>query len=298
VPRLSPYAPTSTLRKRAPPVAPKDAGASTALHESDCTNYASAPPSVPAKEGTQLALQGNELSRSFEVRRGTRLAVLLCVALPLSLSRPALAGTFIAQVVGITDGDTVTVRSVGAIRLVGIDAPEHGQPFAAESQEHLRTLVFGKDVSLDCNGGVSYGRLVCKVQLPDGEDVSLDQVKAGMAWHYKQYQTEQSPADRAAYAAAEDTARESHLGLWSDAHPIQPQDFRHHTQSPLCWDGENHRVLCSDLYQGPVRGNVRSRIYHWPGCPNYEDISEANRVEFPNAAAADQAGYRAARNCP
>jgi methylphosphotriester-DNA--protein-cysteine methyltransferase len=43
---------------------------------------------------------------------------------------------------------------------------------------------------------------------------------------------------------------------------------------------------------------MRSHIHHWPGCPNYDDISEGNRVEFPNAAAAEQAGYRAARNCP
>ncbi len=38
--------------------------------------------------------------------------------------------------------------------------------------------------------------------------------------------------------------------------------------------------------------------YHWPGCPNYEHIAEHNRVAYPNAVAAEKAGYRAARNCP
>jgi methylphosphotriester-DNA--protein-cysteine methyltransferase len=38
-------------------------------------------------------------------------------------------------------------------------------------------------------------------------------------------------------------------------------------------------------------------IYHWPGCPNYSQISPANRAFFPTREAAERAGYRAARNC-
>jgi phosphatidylserine/phosphatidylglycerophosphate/cardiolipin synthase-like enzyme len=48
---------------------------------------------------------------------------------------------------------------------------------------------------------------------------------------------------------------------------------------------------------GPIVGNRRSRIYEWPGCPAYDKLSGANRVEFLSAQAAEQAGYRAARNC-
>jgi len=48
---------------------------------------------------------------------------------------------------------------------------------------------------------------------------------------------------------------------------------------------------------GPIVGNRHSRIYEWPGCPTYDKISAANRVQFLNAQAAEQAGYRAARNC-
>ncbi len=49
--------------------------------------------------------------------------------------------------------------------------------------------------------------------------------------------------------------------------------------------------------KGPVRGNRRSMIYQWPGCPYYDAISERNRVEFPSAQAAEAAGYRPAKNC-
>jgi len=227
---------------------------------------------------------------------------LLAFAFVLTLIASAIADEFTAKVVGIDDGDTIDVLAQGnlqyRIRLAGIDAPEHGQAFGNVSQKHLGDLVFGKDVTLDCGNEESYGRKVCKVLLPNGEDVCLDQVKAGLAWHYKQYVFAQTPADRSAYAAAEDAAREAHLGLWADAHPIQPQDFRHGTQSPLCLDKQDHRIACSEQYQGPVRGNRRSHIYHWPGCPNYDDIAEYNRVEFPSATAGATAGYRAARNCP
>jgi hypothetical protein len=42
----------------------------------------------------------------------------------------------------------------------------------------------------------------------------LEQVRRGMAWHCKQYQRDQSPADWQTYAAAEDLAHANHVGLW------------------------------------------------------------------------------------
>ncbi|MFZ0887347.1 MAG: Ada metal-binding domain-containing protein [Candidatus Binataceae bacterium] len=61
--------------------------------------------------------------------------------------------------------------------------------------------------------------------------------------------------------------------------------------SPLLYDKTGHRV-------GPVVGNRRSHIYPWPGCPYYDAVAPRNRVPFPGAQAAEQAGYRPARNCP
>jgi endonuclease YncB( thermonuclease family) len=59
-----------------------------------------------------------------------------------------------------------------------------------------------------------------------GRDVNLEQVKGGLAWHYKDYQREQSLKDRAAYARAEIDARKNRLGLWGDVHPVPPWEFR------------------------------------------------------------------------
>jgi endonuclease YncB( thermonuclease family) len=70
--------------------------------------------------------------------------------------------------------------------LQGIDAPESAQAFGAKSTRHLSELVSRKAVTLQCKYERSYGRLICKVLLPYGEDLCLDHVKAGMPWHYKQ----------------------------------------------------------------------------------------------------------------
>lgn len=206
-----------------------------------------------------------------------------------------------ARVIGITDGDTVTVLEADGrqdtIRLAGIDAPEHDQAFGAESTRHLAALLAGQTVALECGGERSYGRLVCKILLPDGGDACLDQIRAGLAWHYKQFQDEQSPADRAAYAAAECAAMKTQIGLWSDPRPVQPQDFRHGTNSPMRLDASGCRTS-SEPSSGAVVGNARSHIFEWPGCPYYADISAANRVPFASPQAATAAGYRPARNCP
>ena len=133
------------------------------------------------------------------------------------------------RVVGVADGDTVTVlddRKVQhKVRLAGIDAPEQGMPYGQRSKQYLSNLVFGKTVTLEGDKVDRYGRTVAKVLL-NGRDVNLAQIAAGMAWHYKKYEREQSPADRQSYAAAEAEARAAKLGLWRDAAPLPPWEFR------------------------------------------------------------------------
>lgn len=69
-------------------------------------------------------------------------------------------------------------------------------------------------------------RIVGKV-LQNGQDVCLDQIRAGMAWHYKHYEKEQTSEDRVSYAAAEDQARSARRRLWKDANPVPPWEWHH-----------------------------------------------------------------------
>lgn len=133
------------------------------------------------------------------------------------------------RVVRIADGDTITlldsINTQHRIRLQGIDAPESHQDFGAQSKKNLSDMIFDKNVTAMCDKTDQYGRQVCKIVF-DGRDINLEQVKAGMAWHYKDYEREQSPADRELYARAEDEARSARRGLWIDANPIEPSEFR------------------------------------------------------------------------
>lgn len=154
--------------------------------------------------------------------------ILLTIA-ALLLAWSVSAETVSGRVVGIADGDTVTVldstNTQWKIRLMGIDAPEKKMPFGQKSKEHLSDLVFNKQVSVEYSKRDKYGRTIGKIML-DGVDANLEQVRAGMAWHYKQYQKEQSPEERVSYSDAEEQARAGSKGLWIDTDPVPPWDWR------------------------------------------------------------------------
>jgi endonuclease YncB( thermonuclease family) len=85
--------------------------------------------------------------------------------------------------------------------------------------------VYNKPVQVDWSKTDRYGRLVGKV-LVNGLDANLEQVKHGLAWHYTKYQNEQSYEDRVTYLHAQEEASIAKLGLWVEAYPIAPWDWR------------------------------------------------------------------------
>ncbi|MDP1740981.1 thermonuclease family protein [Polaromonas sp.] len=144
-------------------------------------------------------------------------------------SQVASSETIAGRVVGVTDGDTLTVKDASdqqfKIRLSGIDAPEKGQPFGNLAKESLSEMVFNKQVVVESSKEDRYRRKVGKVQ-HEGTDVNLEQVKKGMAWHYIAYANEQAPADREAYANAEAEAKSQRRGLWREKMPSAPWEVR------------------------------------------------------------------------
>jgi endonuclease YncB( thermonuclease family) len=142
----------------------------------------------------------------------------LVVAAFWALFTGASAASWVVEgrVVGISDGDTITIldreKVQHKIRLHGIDAPEKGQAFGDRSKENLSRLVFDKTIEAHCHKKDRYSREVCKV-MRGSTDVNLEQLRAGMAWWYREYAKEQSPQERARYAATEDDARARRIGL-------------------------------------------------------------------------------------
>jgi len=164
------------------------------------------------------------------------------VCLLLALACTANAETITGRVVGVADGDTITVLDADKvqhkIRLAGIDAPEKKQAFGNRSKESLSELAFDKTVNVETSKRDRYGRQIGKV-LVNGQDVNLVQVERGMAWFYRQHQREQSPSDRRLYEAAEDAAKAEKRGLWHDCDPVAPWEFRHTKREWLKWPGSD-----------------------------------------------------------
>jgi endonuclease YncB( thermonuclease family) len=151
----------------------------------------------------------------------------------------AQAETITGHVIGVTDGDTITVldadRQQHKIRLQGIDAPEKAQPFGQRSKKNLSRLVFNKEVRVEWEKRDRYRRIVGKVWVqpascptcPMTLDVGHAQITVGLAWWYRRYATEQSPQDRGAYEFSEQEARAKRVGLWRDADQMPPWEWRH-----------------------------------------------------------------------
>ncbi|SEP42837.1 thermonuclease family protein [Nitrosovibrio sp. Nv6] len=158
--------------------------------------------------------------------QASRFAALALLGLYVSLAQ---AEILVGRVVKIADGDTLTVldatKQQHRIRLTGIDAPERRQAFGTVSKQHLAELAFGREVTVQWDKRDRYQRILGKV-LVDGVDANLEQVRAGLAWHYKHYAKGQQSADRILYAEAEEAASRNGVGLWRDPAPIPPWDFR------------------------------------------------------------------------
>lgn len=139
------------------------------------------------------------------------------------------AESITGRVVGVSDGDTITLlgedNTQYKVRLAGIDAPEKKQAFGNASKKSLSDLVFSKQVVANWSKKDRYGRLIAKVVF-NNSDINLMQIQRGMAWFYSKYKYELIQEDRIEYLQAHENARNKKVGLWADSLPEAPWDFR------------------------------------------------------------------------
>lgn len=151
-----------------------------------------------------------------------RALVWSCV-LSVMLAGVAAAEEFSGRVVGVADGDTITVlagREQRKVRLAGVDAPERGQAFGQRARQALRQMVLGREVRVVSTGRDRYERTLGTVRLADGSSVNEWMVESGWAWHYVKYSKDRRLAE------FESRARAERRGLWADADPVAPWVFR------------------------------------------------------------------------
>ncbi len=151
------------------------------------------------------------------------LALIFFVVLPC----PAWAWS--GKVVGVSDGDTITVlrdKQPEKIRLYGIDCPEKRQPFGKRAKQFTSELVFGKHVEVEPVATDRYGRTVAFVWV---DRILLNEVliRAGLARIYTRYCKR---AECTSWAGLQIEARTGREGLWQQADSVPPWEFRRQKQ--------------------------------------------------------------------
>ena len=133
----------------------------------------------------------------------------------------ASASQISGKVVGISDGDTITVlqnKQQYKIRLYRVDCPESGQAFGQKAKEFTSSMVFGKNVEVSVYDVDTYGRSVGVVRI-NGMTV----LKSGFAWLYTKYCKQSFCGE---WKVLEEQASKKRAGLWADKHPMPPWDWR------------------------------------------------------------------------
>jgi endonuclease YncB( thermonuclease family) len=135
-------------------------------------------------------------------------------------------GVEFGRVVGIADGDTLTILAAGntqvKVRLYGIDSPERGQAYNKKAKAHLSDLIYSDTVTVSSTQKRPdrWGRVIAIVE-SGGVNINLRMVEDGFAWWYQKY----APKEQA-LADAEGRARAAQRGIWADPHILPPWEYR------------------------------------------------------------------------
>jgi endonuclease YncB( thermonuclease family) len=215
----------------------------------------------------------------------------LFLTLIFTLANASTDGPLLGRVVHIADGDTLTITADGAhhrIRLHEIDAPEHDQPGSRASRRALADKVDDKYVRVTVETVDAYGRTVGKVWLGN-RDINREMVREGHAWAYRRYLKDDS------LLADEAAARRAQRGLWSQANPQPPWQWRQRHRGAAQSRGREPPDDCA------IKGNINrngDRIYHQPGDPSYAQTrinTSAGERWFCSTDEAEKAGWRRPR---
>ena len=154
----------------------------------------------------------------------------------------------IGKVVGVAEGDVITVRVDAreiqspqlrkeitqlrenvtpqllkkvTVRLYGIDCPEKKQAFGQRAKKFTSDLVLEKKVKVVKRGGGRQGIIIGEVLIDNNRSLNKELLKAGLAWW-----DEKNAKDNLELENLQDEARKAGIGLWSDTEPVAPWEFK------------------------------------------------------------------------
>jgi micrococcal nuclease len=172
------------------------------------------------------------------------------------------------RIVHIRDGDTAEYPGEKAVRFLGIDAPETGQPGADSATAFNAALVLDEEVGLEFGRDSldRYGRELAWVFI-DGRMANIELLKAGWAWCYF-FDGNMKYSDQMIRAVR--LAMDNRRGLWA-----------------------MQRTETADHYIG----SLSSFRFHRPDCPSAAQIKERNHRAFPVKDSAFYGGFAPCGRC-
>jgi len=199
----------------------------------------------------------------------------LIVIAALVFSQQAQSGLTEARVRRVVDGDTIVLNNGERVRLIGINAPELGQPGANEALQFVKERIEGSTVWLEADGENHdrYGRLRRYVWLQRPADTQNEN-------QIRQYQLnamllENGLAGVMIIGNVKNAALFRRLASASLPSAAPPA-------SPLA-------------VQNNFIGNRNSHVFHTSGCDSLP--SQHNRIYFERREDAVRAGYRVCHRC-
>jgi micrococcal nuclease len=138
------------------------------------------------------------------------------------------AATLSGRVDKVDEGDLLTIINLNRaikIRLLGVDAPDTNQPFSDVAREHLAQLVLNKFIVVQYSGLGPNNYIVGKVLIGE-TDICAQMIRDGVAWYSDADAGYLSPEDRNTYRGSEQAARAERRGIWGEANPVAPWEFR------------------------------------------------------------------------
>jgi len=118
-------------------------------------------------------------------------------------------------VVRVFDGDTIELDNGDRIRLLGVDAPEIGEPFSEEAKLALEEMVLNKPVKLEKEPSLDkdkYGRFL-RYFFSGERLVNCEMLRLGLAKNVVEHQSKYHYC----FQLAEQEAMEKKVGIWSSS---------------------------------------------------------------------------------
>lgn len=171
----------------------------------------------------------------------------------------------------VIDGDTMELNGEEKLRLLGIDTPEHGEPFFDDAKNFLINMVLNQQVRIETghNKRDDYGRLLGWVYI-DTILINAEVLKQGLGRMYLFPDNRNEPARIDRLYTAQRAAMADQIGIWT---------------LPVIMEEEYYV------------GNSRSMRFHRPACESAAKMSDNNKIIFATPEEAFYEGYSPCRNC-